>query len=84
MGLVGGERDRQVVLGLELVLLGHRIGGHAENRGAGPGEGGASLEKSLASMVQPGGVGLGIEIEHELAALEVGERHLAAAVAGQG
>ena len=83
MGLVGGERDRQVVLGLELVLLLHRIGGDAEDGGFGAGEGGRQPGKVLGLDGAARGVGLGIEVEDQLAALEIGQRHFAAAVAGQ-
>jgi len=43
LGLVGGERDFELVLGFEFVLRLNRIGRDAENLSAGFGEGGAQV-----------------------------------------
>ena len=66
MLLVGGERDRELVLGLEFVLRRHRIGGNAENLGAGFGEGAREAREVDRLLGAARGVGPRIEIEDEL------------------
>ena len=83
VGFVRRQHDRKIVLGFELVLLGHRIGRNPENCGSGAAEGGSKSGEILGLHGAPGGVGLGIEVKHELASLEVSKRHFGAAVVGQ-
>lgn len=73
----------EAVLLLELVLGLDRIGGDPQDVRAGLLVFGPKLREFNGFAGAAGGVGLGIEVEHELAALEVGERQIAAAVARQ-
>jgi hypothetical protein len=71
------------VLGLELVLGRDRIRRHPHDVRAGLLEFASKSRKINGFPGAAGGVGLGVEIQHELAALEVGERQAAAAIARQ-
>src|ERR1700676_2558874 len=80
MGLVGQEPDGQVVLLFECVLRLHRISRDPKNIRAGFVELGAQLRKVDRLAGATGGTGAGLEIDDELAALEVGQRNTAATV----
>ena len=77
------EGYAEAVLLLELVLGLDRIGRDPQDVRAGLLEFGPKPREINGFPGAAGGVGLGVEIEHELAALEVGEGHGAAAVARQ-
>src|SRR6185437_2726478 len=81
--LVRGEGDRELVLGLELVLRRDRVGRDAQNVGSRAGEGRAQFAEVDRLAGAAGGVRLRIEIEDEIAALEVLQRDRSAAVARQ-
>src|SRR3954452_23942013 len=83
VGHVGSERYVEAVLLLELVLGLDRIGGDPQNVRAGLLIFGPKLREFNGFAGAAGGVGLGVEVEHELAAVEVGEGQTAAAVARQ-
>ena len=82
MGLVGEERHPEVVLFLEFLLRRDRVGGNPQNFRPGLAEFGAKRRKINRFLGAAGGVGLWVEVNDELAAFEVGERHAGAAVAG--
>ena len=73
MLFVGGERDGELVLGLELGQRRHRVGGDAKDIGIGTAEIAAQAREVDGLLGAAGGVGTGIEIEHELASGEVGQ-----------
>ena len=76
MGFVGAKRDPKLVLLLELVLRLDRVGGYPQDVGAGFLEVGAKLRKINGFAGAAGGVGLGIEVDDQLAPLEIGERNV--------
>jgi hypothetical protein len=80
VGLVGKERYAKAVLLLELVLGLDRIGGNPDNVHAGFLVFGPKLREINGFAGAAGGVGLGVEIENELATLEVCEGKSASAV----
>ena len=84
VAFVGAERDIEIMLGSEPIEGSDRVCGNAEDAGSGLFEGGSELRKLDGLLGAAGGVGLRIEIEDELASLEIGERHLAAVTVGQG
>ena len=72
------------MLGLELGVALRGIGRHAEDRGAGFGEGRRLAVEVAGLRGAPGGVVLGIEIEDERLAGEGGERQRRTGMVGKG
>ena len=83
MAFVGAERDREVVLVAEALDRLDRVGGDTEHAGAGLVEGLGQPRKVDRLLGAARGVGARIEIQDEHSPLEIGERDLAAAVAGK-
>ena len=83
MRFVGAERQVESVLALELLLRRHGIGRDAKQRGAGRLEFAPQRGERLRLERAAGGVGAGVEEQHEHAPGEVAERRFAAAVGGQ-
>ena len=79
--LVAGERDGEVVLVAEFVERADRIGRDPEHVGVELGEAGLEPREVHGFLGAAARVRLGIEIEDQIAALVVAERHLGAAVA---
>jgi hypothetical protein len=76
VGLVGQKGYAQAVLLLELVLGLDRIGGHPQNVHPGFLIFGPKLREINGFAGTAGGIGLGIEVKHELAAVEVGRERV--------
>lgn len=80
---VGEQGVRQAVLGLELGLLGGRIGRDAEDDGFGLIERGDVLAKLASLLGSAGRVGFGIEEEDDLLAVKRGELNQLAGFGGE-
>src|SRR5262249_36583214 len=83
VGLVRRQRDGKPVLALKGVLRLHWVGGHAEDRGVGLGEGGFEPVERDGLAGAARGVGLRVEVEDELFAAKILERDLSAVVADE-
>lgn len=81
---VRAEGDAEIVLVAEPVERPDRVGRNPKNGSAGFFEGLAESRKIDRFLGAARRVRLGIEIEDELASLEVGQRNSAVAIAGQG
>ena len=83
MRLVRRQRDGQLVLALERIQRFDRIGRDAED--VGPGAAELPFQPGVVDrfLGAAGRIGLGIEIQDQLAAGEIGQRGVAAAIAGQ-
>ena len=81
--LVGGQGHLQLMLGLELVVLGGAVGGHADDRRVGAIELGFVGGEVDGFAGAAGRVVLGVEIQHHFLAFQILQPDVAAAVAWQ-
>ena len=83
MGGIAGKGDGQLVLFLEFVLRLNLVGRDSHDVSAGVAEFRLQSRKVDRLAGATRSVGPWVEIEHELAAVEIGQRHAPAAVAQQ-